>query len=442
MTTNKNLPDNTASKVPSSRLGRLSQFGGLAAKVLGNVALEGAKKLSQGQRPKTSELLLTPSNLQHLAKKLSHLRGAAMKLGQMLSMDAGELLSPELAGILERLRSDASPMPHKQLLEVLQQQWGEGWLDHFSNFELRPFAAASIGQVHLANLACGQKLAVKVQYPGVKQAISSDVDNVASLLKISGLLPPQLDIKPLLNEAKKQLEDEADYQLEADYLNRYSQLIDSKQFAIPSVHSQLVTDVMLPMSFIDGVPIEATLHLPQATRNSIVQRLIALFMAELFDFKLMQSDPNFANFQYQQNTDKIVLLDFGATRRIPQTISEGYKLLINGGVNQDNEMMLAGAKQVGFFADDIDEDYLNDVLTIFNLACEPIRHQGEYDFSTSNLAQRVKEQGMNINRQKAQWHTPPVDALFIHRKLGGLYLLANKLQAKINVAELFIAYKA
>ncbi|REL26509.1 AarF/ABC1/UbiB kinase family protein [Thalassotalea euphylliae] len=409
------------------------------AKVATNAMVNGAKQLAQGESPTVKNLVLQPHNIRLLADKLAQMRGAAMKLGQLLSMDAGDLLPPELSQLLEKLRADAKPMPHKQLITVLKAQWGDNWLDNFSYFELQPFASASIGQVHLAHLETGEKLAVKVQYPGVATAIASDVDNVAALLKLSGLLPKHLQIDDLISEAKKQLLVEASYQAEASFMNRYTKLINNDGFCLPTVVKPLSNDAILTMNFIDGMPIENLRMAPQATRNKVVEQLIALFFRELFDFKLMQTDPNFANFLYQEEAQKIVLLDFGATRAIPGHISTGYLALINAAMCEDEQQMIASAKQLGFFTKDISDDYLAQILAIFKLASEPLV-ANDYDFATSNLAQRIKNQGMNIQRQKDQWHTPPVDAIFIHRKLAGIYLLATKLAAKVNVKALFIPH--
>lgn len=311
-------------KVPASRVSRVSLFGRLAANVVGNMVVAGAKELSKGKRPDTKSLLLTPKNIEQVTSKLAHLRGAAMKLGQMISMDAGELLSPELSAILAKLRSDAAPMPHKQLIELLKQHWGEAWIDHFGFFDLRPFAAASIGQVHIANLANGEKLAVKLQYPGVKNSIASDVDNVASLLKLSGLLPEQIDITSLLEEAKLQLQNEADYLLEARHIEQYAAHLSNEDFELPEVNQELSNGSILIMSFLEGESIEQAQSLPQQERDAIVTNMIKLFMAELFEFQLMQTDPNFANFLYNPSSKKIGLLDFGATRVISSDISLGY----------------------------------------------------------------------------------------------------------------------
>lgn len=175
--------------VPGGRWARLARLGSLAGGVAGNMLAEGARQFAQGKRPKIHDLLLTPANARRVADQLAQLRGAAMKVGQLLSMDAGELLPPELAGILSRLRADAIPMPMSQVVAALNANWGEGWDRHFQQFSFTPTAAASIGQVHFAQRKDGRHLAIKIQYPGVRQSIDSDVDNVASLLRVSGLLP-------------------------------------------------------------------------------------------------------------------------------------------------------------------------------------------------------------------------------------------------------------
>ena len=200
--------------VPSSRLARFGGFAGLAGGVAGGMVAEGARRLAAGERPRLGDMVLTPGNARRLTERLSHLRGAAMKLGQMISMDAGDFLPPELADILATLRDRANFMPPKQLDAVLREEWGPDWRRRFRPFNPRPIAAASIGQVHRATLPDGRELAVKVQYPGVADAIDADVDNVATLLRVSGLLPKDLDIAPLLAAAKEQLREEADYERE------------------------------------------------------------------------------------------------------------------------------------------------------------------------------------------------------------------------------------
>lgn len=429
-------------KVPRSSLARMSSLGGFLAQVAGNVAVEGAKQIVRGNSPRLSDLLLRPKNIDNLADKLAQLRGAAMKVGQLLSMDDGELLPKELSQLLIRLRAQAHSMPHKQLLQVLEANWGTQWLDQFSHFSLSPFAAASIGQVHLAYDQRAQKLAVKVQYPGVRESIDSDVNNVAKLLALSGVLPKQVDLDTLLAHAKKQLKVEADYLLEAEFNRRYANLLsDQTQFVIPAVLVEQCTKNILVMRHVDGSAIDLAIDQPQQQRNDIMTHLLSLFFNELFDFKLMQTDANFANYLYQSEQQKIVLLDFGATREINSTISRGYLLLICAAIENDQAAMQSAAEQIGFFQQHLDEAYLTQVCQAFRLATEPLRYAGEYDFAHSDLAARIKDTGIAIKNNQTQWHTPPIDAIFIHRKLAGLYLLAAKLQAKVDVGALFKPYQ-
>ncbi|GAK87384.1 ubiquinone biosynthesis monooxygenase UbiB [Vibrio ponticus] len=183
-------------------MSRIGQFASLATRIGGNVVAQGTKQWLQGQRPSTKDLLLTPANIQRVADQLAHLRGAAMKVGQMLSMDSGDILSPELAEILSRLRSDANPMLSKQLNQVLVEGLGEEWKQHFLSFNFKPVASASIGQVHQAYTDDGDKVAVKVQYPGIKNSIDSDVDNVATLLNIVGIIPKDIDFRACWKKPK------------------------------------------------------------------------------------------------------------------------------------------------------------------------------------------------------------------------------------------------
>ncbi|WP_434926998.1 ABC1 kinase family protein [Shewanella sp. HL-SH2] len=439
-----NKPSDTqkAAKVPSSRVARFSAFGGLATRLAGNIIKEGVKQYSQGQSPQLKQLVMTPTNIGHIADKLAQLRGAAMKVGQMLSMDAGELLPPELTEVLAKLRSNANYMPHKQLIGVLKSHWGDNWLDALGQFELRPFAAASIGQVHLAYLATGEKLAVKIQYPGIKDSIDSDIDNVASLLKMSGLVPNNVKLDELLSQAKQQLHHEADYLHEAALLIQYKQWVKHQaHFIVPKVYPALSNNSILCMEFVEGQSIESIASLDQHTRDSVATRLLQLFLDELFTFKLVQTDPNFGNFQYQADTGCIVLLDFGATRTISNSLSQGYKLLMQGAMTSDMALITEAASQIGFFQDNISAEQQALIVDIFHQACEPLRHNGEYDFAQSRLAKRVTDAARSMSTQQDEWHTPPMDAIFIHRKLAGIYLLAAKIKAKVNVQALFSVHQ-
>ncbi|GIS02086.1 MAG: hypothetical protein CM15mP103_06370 [Gammaproteobacteria bacterium] len=205
-------------------------------------------------------LLLTPKNAMRLTTQLAEMRGAAMKLGQILSMDTGDLLPQELADILATLRNAGYAMPDAQLQEVLADGLGPNFEKKLKGFESRPFAAASIGQVHRLSTRDGRAAVLKVQYPGVRESIDSDVDNLASLLRVSGLLPKHMDMSPLLAEAKSQLHEEADYEQEARYLNAFVRALATTSGFAATSDPLSSSSRILGMTFVPGQPIEDVAH--------------------------------------------------------------------------------------------------------------------------------------------------------------------------------------
>lgn len=427
--------------IPKGRLSRLGKLSSLAGRVAGNILAQGASELAKGNRPKIKDLLLTPSNAIRVAEQLSKMRGAAMKVGQMISMDAGDLLPAELTDLLARLRSDAKSMPEKELLDLLESQWGHGWKKNFLQFPMQPIAAASIGQVHKVITNDLKRLAIKIQYPGIKQSIDSDVDNVATLIKMTGLLPKSLDIKPLLAEAKKQLHDEADYTLEGQYLTQYAAVVENDDvFIMPVLDREFSSDSILAMSFVDGIPIEQLANESQQKRDWVMSHLMRLFFKELFDFQLVQTDPNFANYQYDHDTQQIVLLDFGATRSYTLQMAEGYRQLMQGAIQHDKIKIRQAILEIGLIRQDLPEKVQESITDLAYMACEPLYTETPYDFAGSDLSTRLQHQGMQLGIEKEYAHTPSANAIFLHRKLGGLFLLAIKLKAKVDMQSLFAPY--
>ncbi|KQM81647.1 ubiquinol-cytochrome C reductase [Sphingomonas sp. Leaf23] len=420
--------------VPSGRLSRLSGFGRLAGGIAGGMLAEGARRIASGERPRMGDLILTPANAKRMADRLSHLRGAAMKLGQMISMDAGDLLPPELATILAQLRNQGQTMPPAQLDKLLIAEWGPDWRGKLAKFDANPIAAASIGQVHRAELADGRRLAIKVQYPGVRESIDADVDNVATLLRVSNLLPRELDLKPLLAEAKRQLADEADYAREADAMRRYAdRLAGDPRYAVPRPVEALTTTRILAMDYIDGTPIEGLATAPQPTRDAAMTALIDLCLRELFDFGEMQTDPNFANYRWQADSRRIVLLDFGATRGVPADTANAYARLIAAGLAHDRDTIRDVAVETGFLGAAAVRAHRAAVDRIIAAIDDAMARPGPFDFGDRAFVPVVREEAKALAADRATWHVPHVETLFVQRKISGTALLGARLKARVDV---------
>ena len=423
--------------IPRGRLSRLGHFGRLAGGVAGGMAAEGMRRLASGERPRLSDLLLTPGNAMRVADRLSHLRGAALKLGQMISMDAGDMLPPELSAILATVRNQAYRMPPQQLDAVLKREWGADWRRRFSHFDATPIAAASIGQVHRATLTNGQVLAIKVQYPGVRASIDADVDNVATLLRLSNLLPRTLDLSPLLAEAKRQLAEEADYLREGEQMRAYgARLVGDARYLVPALHPELTTSDVLAMQFVEGQPIETLADAEQDVRDRAMTTLIELVLREIFEFGVMQTDPNFANFRWQPDTGALVLLDFGATRVVPVQTVDSYRALLAAGLAHDRDGIRDIAVETGFLGTETVAAHRGTVDRIIAAIDDALGKPEPFDFGDRAFVPVVQAEASSLVGDRTTWHIPDAEKLFVQRKISGTAMLGARLKARVDVVGL------
>ena len=420
--------------VPSNRFSRMLKLGKMASGVAGGALNEGVKRLVKGEIPKASEMLLTPSNARRITRQLSEMRGAVMKIGQLLSMEVGDLLPSELTDILSKLRESATAMPEADLEATLQQAWGEDWRKQFSMFNEQAFAAASIGQVHEAVDLQGRRLAIKVQYPGISKSIDSDVNNAASILKLFRLIPESLDIDPLLATAKAQLHDEANYLLEADYLKLYRQRMgEDEVFRLPQVIDELSTDKVLAMTYVEGDGIEALSQSNPDLRDQLATKIIELSLREFLHWGMVQTDPNFANFRFNSDEKTVGLLDFGALRVNQAERTKVFTELLQAAMEQDLVKVVNTACSVGYIEKGDPFNYRMAIADLIQTAVEPALHEGEYDFANSTLSQRMTQKLFNLRAQKGFQRLPPADIIFLHRKIAGIYMLCAKINARVDV---------
>jgi predicted unusual protein kinase regulating ubiquinone biosynthesis (AarF/ABC1/UbiB family) len=424
------------SSVPASRVGRLLGFGLAATELVLGGLVSGLRASGSGE---TRGAFLNARNARRFAERLAHLRGAAMKLGQLLSLEGDDLLPPEFAQALSVLRAGANAMPPAQLARVLAREYGSGWARRFAYFDREPIAAASIGQVHRARAIDGRELAIKIQYPGVARSISSDVDNVAALLRLANLLPVDLDVSGLAAEAKHQLRQEADYLLEASFIERYRKLVeDEPEFEVPRVHADLTTRRALAMDYLEGAPLETLTSgaVTQLQRDQVGKLLEHLLFRELFEFRFMQTDPNFGNYLYDAGNRRIVLLDFGSAREFSADFVARYRETCRAILAGDRARIREGAKAIGYLAPEDSVQRAHAVVDMMLLVCEPLRHRGRYDFAASDLPARVRELGFDLLFRRGLLRAPPPETLFLHRKLVGSFQLCARIGARVDVRAL------
>ena len=418
------------------------RMGGLATGILGDMMATGARQMAQGARPRLPGMLLTPAVASRITRDLGQMRGAAMKLGQMLSMDTGLVLPPEMTAIMAAMRAEAPHMPPKQLQGVLNAEWGAGWYGRFARFDLRPFAAASIGQVHRARTPDGRDLAIKVQYPGVRASIDSDIDNVAALLRLPGIVPRDMDLAPILESAKRQLHQEADYLAEARHLTAFHQLLaGSETFCLPDLHPDLSTAQVLAMTYVDSQPLDALTEAPQSLRDHVAGQLIDLVLRELFTFHLMQTDPNLGNYRFDPVTGRIVLLDFGAVMPIDPALVRDFRSLLTAALDGDAGQIRAAMQQVGYFGAATAPHHQDLILAMFDTAMAPLRQEAPFDFGSATLIATLRDMGLAMGSERDLTHVPPPATLFLHRKIGGIYLLAAKLRARVSLRPMVERYQ-
>lgn len=429
------------SRVPAGRLERLARFGLLAGELAAGGVYEGARRALRAGAgaAQTTSAILSPGNAQRLARRLSQMRGAAMKLGQLLSLESADIVPPEFAEALGVLRASADTMPRSQLRRVLGREYGKGWEARFEVFEEEPMAAASIGQVHAARTVDGRDVALKIQYPGVARSIDSDVENVATLLQATRILPVEVDVSGLVAEAKRELRQEADYIHEAGNLRRYRSLVaDEPGLWVPRVHDDLTTRRILAMDFARGRPIDDLRDpaIPQERRDAVGALLMRLLFREVFEFHLVQTDPNFANYLFDPEDDTVRLLDFGATQEYDSEFIGHYADMGRAVLRGDRRGLLEAAIAIGYLRPDDRDDRLEAALDLVFLIAEPFRKSGIYDFACSSLPARARDAGMDLAFRKGLLRAPPPETVFLHRKLVGTYLLCARIQARFDVRAL------
>lgn len=424
-------------KVPSSRIGRLMSFGSLFAGVgLGTVGELAKGHLGVGGTKNIREAVLHPNNTERIVDTLCKVRGAALKIGQILSIQDSNIISPQLAKAFERVRQAADYMPDWQVERALRDELGDDWRSKLAEFDMKPFAAASIGQVHRGQLRDGRKVAIKIQYPGVGKSIESDIDNLVGILKVWNVFPAGMFIDNIVRVAKRELAWEVDYEREADYTEQFQQMISKhKGYKVPDVIRELTTKSVLTTEFVPGVPLDKCFDLDYHHKQIVGQRVMDLCIRELFELRCMQTDPNWSNFLYDSATEQLMLIDFGSTRFYTKEFIDNYLKVTMAAARKDRGEVLRVSEAMGFLTGFESESMKNAHVDAVMILGEVFSCDGEFDFGVQDNTQRIVELVPTMVSHRL---CPPPDEIYsIHRKLSGVFLLCSRLKIKMNCRELF-----
>ncbi|XP_017480708.1 PREDICTED: aarF domain-containing protein kinase 4 [Rhagoletis zephyria] len=419
-------------RVPSSRLGRMVSFGGLFAGLgVGTINELTKGALGLGGSKNLKEALLSPANAERIVDTLCKVRGAALKIGQILSIQDSKVVSPQLAKAFERVRHAADYMPDWQVERVMITQLGADWRNLLESFDEKPFAAASIGQVHRATLKDGMQVAIKIQYPGVAQSIESDIDNLVGMLKVWDVFPHGFFIDNVVKVAKRELNWEVDYTREAEYTDKFKQMIAPyHEYYVPKVIKELTTSSVLTTELVPGVPLDKCFDLSYEHRHHIASSILKLCLRELFELECMQTDPNWSNFLYDVDTKRLMLIDFGSTRFYQKQFIRNYRQVIMHAAENNREGVLRMSREMGFLTGyetkQMEEAHVDAVMILGEI----FRFDGDFDFGRQNTTERIAHL---VPTMVAHRLCPPPEEIYsIHRKLSGIFLLCSRLNVRLN----------
>jgi aarF domain-containing kinase len=427
------------SRVPATRVSRLWNYGSLAAGMFGGAIAEGISRAVGGGSQ--GSMLLSPGNMERLVAKLSRMRGAALKMGQMMSFQDSKMLPAPIQEVLQRVQDRADYMPAWQRDRVLTANLGAEWRDLFDRFDEKPVAAASIGQVHRATLKSnGAEVAVKIQFPGVADSINSDLDNLGVLLAATKLLPKGLYLNKTIDNARTELAWECDYEREAICGERYRHLLSDERdvFVVPKIYLEASGKQVLTMQWMDGVGVTRMVKsFTQAQRDWIGTQILRLCLREITEFKFMQTDPNWTNFLYNPQTNKLELLDFGASREYPDEFIDLYVRLLEAASRTDRDAVKTLSEQLGYLTGHESKAMLDAHTTSVLTLAEPFLDSAPevYDFRDQTITERVK--GLIPVMIRERLAPPPEETYSLHRKLSGAFLLCARLGSRVRCRDLF-----
>ncbi|MCW3012389.1 MAG: AarF/ABC1/UbiB kinase family protein [Solirubrobacterales bacterium] len=434
--------------VPTSRVARTARFGGLVAGQGARWAgMRAANAFRSDERSEAAQAQRAMATANELVARLGEMKGAAMKLGQVLSTIDFDLIPEgereQFKEKLAELRDDAPRIPFSKQRKLMEQELGGKLGDVFAEFDETPIAAASIGQVYRARTHAGLEVAVKVQYPGIAEAVETDLRNMQVLLPLVKRLAPGLDVKAIAAELRERIGEELDYEIEAQNQRRVARAFRGHPFIrVPAVDTALSTRRVLVTEFVEGRPFSAVKDLPEEERDRFAEVCFRFFYGLLTREEIAAGDPHPGNLLLAPD-DKVVFLDFGLIRHVDPDYLEGERGLARAVVAGDADAVKASMAELGYLPDPsrfTGEDLLAQLLVAAEWYFDPQFRRLDPEYVRHSLEQGSSPRSPFFAQMRRQ--TVPAQALLIRRMEGLLFSVFGELRAGAHWHDLAQEYIA
>jgi len=432
------LPE--AGKLPTGRVARTARVGGL---VTGQgvrwAGMRAANRVRTPERAAEAENERTEALVRQLVEQLGQMRGAAMKVGQMISMVEFDGLAEEQRDELQRtlatLRDDVPPMPFARLEKLVRQEFGLPLQRVFSDFDERAFAAASIGQVHRATTIDGDDVVAKIQYPGVAEGVEADLRNAMLLVPLVKRLAPGLDAKALAAEMRERIGEELDYEFEAQNQRRVERLMRGHPFVhVPRVHMDLSTRRVLVSEYVEGTRFEAVRRADEAQRDRYGEIVFRFYFGLLYRDQIALGDPHPGNYLLRPD-GQVGFLDFGLLRDVDARRVAGERAIALAVRHRDAAGLKAGLVAAGYLptsrADAVEADF---ALRLMRRAIKWYAVPGGHRFSPNHARddrdreRPDRDERAAMKTQVNQFTVPP-DSILIRRMHAIVAVVLQQLRA-------------
>ena len=424
-------------KVETGRFGRALKLGKVAARLGGSLV-----KATLSRNREDTDLMAVAAMKQatRIVDVMSEMKGAAMKIGQMISTDP-DLVTPEFADQLAKLQNKSTPMDYVTVSAQIESQLDRPIESIFSFFDPEPLGSASIGQVHRATLSDGRDVAVKVQYPGIRDSLDSDLKNLGGLMKMGRVFMSKERADEFLTEVRESLLGETDYLQEATNLARFHELLaDVDGVVVPEPILELTTEQVLVMTFLEGEKLDdALLAMPDiAERSVILTRFVELYVKMLHELHVLHADPHPGNFLLTPDGD-IALLDFGCIRDFDPYLTDGILRMLRAFWANDMARLSDLLQAHGFKRGSDNSKFPSHQMLYeyFNIIFEPLVSEEPFNFSQWEMHLRARNflfKNMDMARTM-----PPAELLMYFRVLAGVKGLLTRVSAEIPVRQIATA---